>query len=94
MCRNIKALHNFHPPRTRRLAPRPSKFVRKLSGFIRPSKANKLAFSRAVDQVARAAREFLDSLVTNAPPRDRGVEFVGTGQVVDIFHTAESRNAS
>ena len=49
-------------------------FVRKLSGFTRPSRANQLAFDRAVDEVAKAARELLDSLVTNAPPRSRAVE--------------------
>ena len=75
MCRNIKTLHNFKPPATEEEIRASSlQFVRKLSGFTKPSKANEIAFNRAVDQVARAARELLDSLVTNAPPRDREVE--------------------
>jgi hypothetical protein len=75
MCRNIKTLHNFAPPATdAEVRASALQFVRKLSGFTRPSKANELAFSRAVDEVASAAHELLDSLVTNAPPRDREVE--------------------
>jgi len=75
MCRNIKTLHNFKPPAADDETRASSlQFVRKLSGFSKPSKANELAFTRAVDQVARAARELLDALVTNAPPRDRDVE--------------------
>lgn len=75
MCRAIKTLHNFTPPATEAEVRASSlQFVRKLSGFTRPSRANELAFARAVDQVAQAARELLDSLVTNAPPRDRDVE--------------------
>jgi hypothetical protein len=75
MCRSIKTLHNFTPPATDdEIHASSLRFVRKLSGFTRPSKANQLAFSRAVDQVARAARELLDALVTTAPPRDRDVE--------------------
>jgi len=75
MCRNIKTLHNFKPPATEEEIRASSlQFVRKLSGFTRPSKANEEAFNRAVDQVAQAAQELLDSLVTNAPPRDREVE--------------------
>jgi len=75
MCRNIKTLHNFRPPATNEEIRASSlQFVRKLSGFTRPSKANELAFNRAVDHVARAAHELLDSLVTSAPPRDREVE--------------------
>ena len=75
MCRNIKTLHNFAPPATEEEIRASSlQFVRKLSGFTRPSKANQAAFDRAVDQVALAARELLGSLVTNAPPRDREVE--------------------
>ena len=75
MCRNIKTLHNFRPPATdQEIRASALQFVRKLSGFARPSKANELAFERAVDQVAEAARALLDSLVTNAPPRDRAVE--------------------
>ena len=75
MCRNIKMLHNFKPPATEEEIRASSlQFVRKLSGFTKPSKANEVAFNRAVDQVARAATELLDSLVTTAPPRDREVE--------------------
>ena len=75
MCRNIKTLHNFRPPATDEEVHASSlQFVRKLSGFTRPSKANEAAFARAVDAVSRAARELLDSLETAAPPRDRGVE--------------------
>lgn len=75
MCRNIKTLHNFKPPATEEEIRASSlQFVRKLSGFTKPSKSNEAAFNRAVDQVAQAARELLDSLVTNAPPRDREVE--------------------
>jgi hypothetical protein len=75
MCRNIRTLHNFAPPATDgEIRASALQFVRKVSGFPRPSKANELAFSRAVDEVARVARELLDSLVTSAPPRDRNVE--------------------
>lgn len=75
MCRNIKTLHNFKPPATDEEVRASSlQFVRKLSGFTKPSRANELAFNRAVDQVAQAAHELLQSLVTNAPPRDREVE--------------------
>jgi hypothetical protein len=75
MCRNIRTLYNFAPPATEdEIRASSLQFVRKLSGFHRPSKANEIAFDRAVDQVARAARELIDSLVTTAPPRDRGVE--------------------
>ncbi|MFP5285840.1 MAG: DUF2277 domain-containing protein [Thermoanaerobaculia bacterium] len=75
MCRNIKTLHNFAPPATDdEIRASALQFVRKLSGFTRPSKANEAAFNRAVDQVTEAARELLGSLVTNAPPRDRETE--------------------
>ena len=75
MCRAIKTLHNFAPPASEEEIRASSlQFVRKLSGFTRPSKANDAAFARAVDQVAAAARTLLDSLVTSAPPRDREVE--------------------
>jgi hypothetical protein len=75
MCRNIKTLHNFQPPATdAEIRASSLQFVRKLSGFARPSKANELAFNRAVDQVAHAAHELLGSLTTNALPRDREVE--------------------
>jgi hypothetical protein len=75
MCRNIKTLHNFQPPATEQeIRASALQFVRKLSGFARPSQANQPAFDRAVEQVTSAAHELLDSLVTNAPPRDREVE--------------------
>lgn len=75
MCRSIKTLHNFVPPATdEEVRASALQFVRKLSGFARPSKANQPAFDRAVEQVTRAARELLDTLVTDAPPRDRAIE--------------------
>ncbi|HEX6649300.1 MAG TPA: DUF2277 domain-containing protein [Pyrinomonadaceae bacterium] len=75
MCRAIKTLHNFKPPATEQEIRASSlQFVRKLSGFTKPSKANEEAFNRAVEQVSQAAHELLDSLVTTAPPRDRDVE--------------------
>ena len=77
MCRNIKTLHNFEPPATdAEIRASALQFVRKLSGFTHPSKANEAAFNHAVDAVTDVARELLDSLVTNAPPRDREVEAV------------------
>ena len=75
MCRNIRTLFNFDPPATEEEIHAASlQFVRKLSGFNSPSKANEAAFTLAVDDVARVSRRLLDSLVTNAPPRDREVE--------------------
>jgi len=75
MCRSIKTLHNFAPPATDdEIRASSLQFVRKLSGFTRPSRTNEVAFARAVDQVAHAARELLDSLVTSAPARDRDAE--------------------
>ena len=75
MCRSIRTLYNLEPPATTDEVRASSlQFVRKLSGFTRPSRANEGAFNRAVDEVARAARELLGALVTSAPPRDRDVE--------------------
>jgi hypothetical protein len=75
MCRNIRNLYNFKPPATEEEIRASSlQFVRKLSGFNRPSKANEQAFDRAVEAVAHAARDLIDSLVTTAPPRDRDAE--------------------
>ncbi len=75
MCRNIKTLYNFSPPATEdEIRASALQFVRKLSGFNRPSQANEDAFNHAVDQVTKAARELLATLVTMAPPRDREVE--------------------
>jgi hypothetical protein len=91
MCRNIKLLHNFKPPATdEEIRASSLQFVRKLSGFTKPSKANELAFNRAVDQVAQAAHELLESLVTNAPPRDRQVEAAkARARTADRFRTQE-----
>lgn len=75
MCRNIKALYNFDPPATTdEVNASAIQFVRKLSGFTKPSKANEQAFDLAVERVAAAAQEMLNSYVTNAPPRDRDIE--------------------
>ena len=75
MCRNIKTLFNFDPPATdEEIRAASLQFVRKLSGFNKPSKANEAAFARAVEDVTAVARELIDSLVTAATPRDREVE--------------------
>jgi hypothetical protein len=75
MCRNIKTLFNFDPPATdEEIRAASLQFVRKLSGFNQPSRANEAAFNRAVDEVTAAARTLLDSLVTSAEPRNREVE--------------------
>ena len=72
MCRNIKTLFNFDPPATdEEIRAASVQFVRKLSGFNKPSKVNEDAFDRAVDDVAQIARRLIDSLVTTAEPRDR-----------------------
>jgi hypothetical protein len=75
MCRNIHTLFNFEPPATDEEVRAASlQYVRKISGFTKPSKANEAAFERAVDQVAEATAELLDALVTSAAPKDREVE--------------------
>jgi hypothetical protein len=75
MCRNIKILFNFEPPATElEIRDASLQFVRKLSGFTVPSKANEAAFEAAVQKVADAARELIGSMVTQAPPRNREVE--------------------
>ena len=75
MCRNIKTLSNFDPPATDdEIRAASLQFVRKLAGVSAPSKANEAAFQRAVDDTARVARRLVDSLVTQAPPRNREVE--------------------
>ncbi|MHB8475812.1 MAG: DUF2277 domain-containing protein [Steroidobacteraceae bacterium] len=75
MCRNIKTLFNFEPPATEQEIKASSlQFVRKLSGFTHPSRANEAAFQRAVEDVAAAARALIESLVTTADPRDRAIE--------------------
>ena len=75
MCRNIKPLFNFDPPVTDEEVRAASlQFVRKISGFTKPSKTNEAAFEHAIDEVAAAARRLMDSLVTTAPARDREIE--------------------
>ncbi len=80
MCRSIKTLHNFKPPATdQEIRASSLQFVRKLSGFSRPSKANEIAFNHAVEEVDRIVHELLNALVTNAPPRDRDAEAIKAG---------------
>jgi hypothetical protein len=75
MCRNIRTLYNFEPPATDdEVRAAAEQYVRKISGFTRPSQANADAFERAVDEVAAASARLLGELVTNAPPKDREVE--------------------
>ncbi len=75
MCRNIKTLHNFAPPATHEeIRASALQFVRKLSGFTHPSKANEAAFDSAVERVTEAAHELLHALVANAPPKNRDIE--------------------
>ena len=75
MCRNIKTLFNFEPPATdEEIQAAALQFVRKVSGFNKPSQANEAAFERAVDNVRAVARELLDGLSTSAPPKDRAIE--------------------
>lgn len=75
MCRNIRTLHNFEPPATdEEVRAAALQYVRKISGFTKPSAANKEAFDRAVEQVAHVSQHLLHDLVTNAPPKDREVE--------------------
>ncbi len=75
MCRNIHTLFNYEPTATEEeVRGAALQYVRKISGFTKPSRANEEAFARAVDEVAEASARLLDALVTNAPPRDRDVE--------------------
>jgi hypothetical protein len=75
MCRNIRPLFNFDPPVAEDEVRAASlQFVRKISGFTKPSKANEASFDRAIDEVSAAAQRLLDALVTTAPPRDREIE--------------------
>jgi hypothetical protein len=77
MCRNIKPLYNFEPPATvMEVNEAALQFVRKISGFRKPSKANALAFQAAVDAIAAASSQLLSSLETSAPPRNRALEAV------------------
>ena len=74
MCRNIKPLYNFDPPVTADdVRAAALQYVRKVSGYTRPSQANEAAFNEAVDNVARATSDLLEALTTSAPPRDRAV---------------------
>ena len=93
MCRAIKTLHNFRPPATEEEIRASSlQFVRKLSGFTRPSKANEAAFARGVEDVMQAARTLLHSLVTTAPPRAREVEAAkARARAADRFRDAPPR---
>ncbi len=75
MCRNIRTLHNFDPPATdEEVHASALQYVRKISGFTKPSAANAAAFDQAVEEVAAVSRHLLDHLVTSAPPKDREVE--------------------
>lgn len=96
MCRNIKTLHNFEPPATdAEIRASSIQFVRKLSGFNKPSKANEAAFNNAVEQVAKAAHELLSSLVTNAPPRDREVEAAKARERTrERFHSSSAQSVN
>lgn len=96
MCRNIKTLHNFAPPATdEEIRASSLQFVRKLSGFTKPSQANEAAFSRAVDQVTLAAHQLLESLRTNAPPRDREVEATkARARTAERFRSPAAEHAS
>ncbi|MDX6405364.1 MAG: hypothetical protein QOH70_2819 [Blastocatellia bacterium] len=96
MCRNIKTLHNFKPPATdEEIHASSLQFVRKLSGFTKPSKTNEAAFTRAVDQVAHAAHELLGALVTNAPPKSREVEAAkARARTADRFRSSIAEQAS
>lgn len=75
MCRNIRPLFNFEPPATdEEIRAASVQFVRKLSGFTRPSQTNEATFERAVDEIAKVARRLVDSLETSAPPKNRDIE--------------------
>jgi hypothetical protein len=75
MCRNIRTLHNYDPPATEEeIHASALQYVRKISGYTKPSQANEAAFARAVEEVADVSRRLLDELVTAAPPKDREVE--------------------
>jgi hypothetical protein len=75
MCRNIRTLYNFEPPATEHeVRAAAEQYVRKISGFTKPSQANAEAFERAIEEVAEASARLMGELVTNAPPKDREVE--------------------
>jgi hypothetical protein len=93
MCRNIRTLHNFEPPATEdEIRASALQYVRKISGYTRPSKANEAAFERAVDAVAEASSRLLDELMTNAAPRDREVEAAkARARAAERYGTAPAR---
>ena len=75
MCRNIRTLYNFDPPATdEEIQAASLQFVRQISGFTKPSKANEAAYTRAVEEISDIVRQLMDSLVTTAPPKDREIE--------------------
>ena len=90
MCRNIKTLFKFDPPATTdEVNASALQFIRKVSGFNKPSKSNEAAFELAVERVTAAAQEMLNSLVTNAPPRDRQIEALQARERSALrFHTS------
>jgi hypothetical protein len=93
MCRNIRTLHNFEPPATEdEVRAAALQYVRKISGYAKPSKANEAAFARAVDDVAAASSRLLEELTTNAPPRDREVEAArARARAAERYGTAPAR---
>jgi hypothetical protein len=93
MCRNIRTLHNFEPPANEdEVQAAALQYVRKISGYTKPSKANEAAFARAVEAVAAASSRLLDELTTNAPPRDREVEAArARARAAERYGTAPAR---
>jgi hypothetical protein len=93
MCRNIRTLHNFEPPASEdEVRAAALQYVRKISGYSKPSKANEDAFARAVDQVAAASIRLLGELTTHAPPRDREVEAArARARAAERYGTAPAR---
>jgi hypothetical protein len=95
MCRNIKTLHNFAPPATDdEIRASALQFVRKVSGFARPSATNDAAFAHAVDAITGTTHELLDALVTNAQPRDRDVEAAKQKLRAKTRYASQSAGAS
>ncbi len=94
MCRNIKTLSNFEPPVTQQeIEAAALQFVRKVSGFNRPSKVNEAAFQTAVDQIAAVSKTLLNSLETNTPPRDRTVEAAkARARSIQRFSSSQAEN--
>jgi hypothetical protein len=95
MCRNIKTLFNFEPPVTDEEVRAASlQFVRKVSGFNKPSRANEAAFQAAVDEIAAVSRKLLDSLETNAPPKNREIEAARARERAQGRFTGEAQRSS